>query len=83
MLKRKAPWHGLDSTARKNPSNNDYYTLKTVQGEIKRKISRQISPFREMYNGLGDVKNTVFLRQSSKIGTKGAMPCLGQSHLKL
>ena len=37
MLKRKAPWHGLDSTARKNPSNDDYYTPKNVQGGIAKK----------------------------------------------
>jgi len=32
MLKRKAPWHGLDSTARQNPSSFDYYTPKNCSG---------------------------------------------------
>jgi len=30
--KRKAPWHGLDSTARKYPANYDYYTPKNRSG---------------------------------------------------
>jgi len=32
MLKRKAPWHGLDSTSRKYPANYDYYTPKNRSG---------------------------------------------------
>jgi hypothetical protein len=35
MLKRKAPWHGLDSTARKNHSNMTIIPQKTVQGGNK------------------------------------------------
>ncbi len=32
FVKRKAPWHGLDSAASKNSSNNDYYTPKYCSG---------------------------------------------------
>jgi hypothetical protein len=37
IVKRKAPWHGFDSTARKNPSNVMIIQPKSIQGGIKRK----------------------------------------------
>ena len=32
IVKRKAPWHGLDRTAHEYPSNYDYYTPKKCSG---------------------------------------------------
>ncbi len=42
MLKRKAPWHGLDSTARQNPVNMTIIHQKTVQGGINKSVTDRL-----------------------------------------